>query len=150
MEVILLEDIAKLGSLGDQVSVKSGYGRNYLIPQKKAVPAIPENVKLFAERREELERIAQEKLAVARERAEQIDALSVSIAAPVGTEGKLFGSITLRDIAAAVNDRHDLKVEKSEIRLPQGPIRELGEYEIAIHLHPEVNAVLKLAVVAEA
>ncbi len=150
MEVILLEDIAKLGSLGDQVSVKSGYGRNYLIPQKKAVPAIPENVKLFAERRAELEQIAQEKLAVARERAEQINALSVSIAASVGSEGKLFGSITLRDIAAAVNDRHDIEVEKSEIRLPQGPLRELGEYEIAIYLHPEVNAVLKLAVVAEA
>ena len=150
MEVILLEDIAKLGSLGDQVSVKSGYGRNYLIPQKKAVPAIPENVKLFAERRAELEQIAQEKLAVARERAEQINALSVSIAASVGSEGKLFGSITLRDIAAAVNDRHDIEVEKSEIRLPQGPLRELGEYEIDIYLHPEVNAVLKLAVVAEA
>ncbi len=150
MEVILLENIAKLGSLGAQVQVKSGYGRNYLIPQRKAVPAIPENIRIFAERRAELEQIAQEKLEVARVRAEQINALSVSVPASVGAEGKLFGSVTLRDIAAAVSDRSDIRVEKSEIRLPQGPIRELGEYEIDIYLHPEVNAVLKLAVVAEA
>ncbi len=150
MEVILLENIANLGSLGDQVTVKSGYGRNYLMPQKKAVPAIAENVQLFAERKAELEQLARERLDLARARAEQINALSVSVTASAGEEGKLFGSVTLRDIAAAVADRGGIKLEKSELRLPRGPIRELGEYKIDVHLHPEVNAVLQLAVVAEA
>ncbi len=149
MEVILLENIAKLGDLGDKVNVKSGYGRNYLIPQKKAVPATAENLAIFEERRAELERVAAERLEEAKGRAEQIEALSVSVTAKAGEEGKLFGSITVRDISDAVTSK-GVALENSEIRLPEGPIRELGEFEIAIHLHPEVDTVLQLAVVAEA
>jgi len=149
MEVILLENIAKLGDLGDKVTVKSGYGRNFLIPQKKAVPATAANLQVFEERRAELEKVANEKLVEAQSRGEKIGALSVSIEAKAGEEGKLFGSITVRDISEAV-EALDVTVEKSEVRLPEGPIRELGEFEIDIHLHPEVDAVLKLAVVPEA
>lgn len=149
MEVILLENIAKLGDLGDKVTVKSGYGRNFLIPQKKAVPATAANLQVFEERRAELEKVANEKLVEAQSRGEKIGALSVSIEAKAGEEGKLFGSITVRDISEAV-EALGVTVEKSEVRLPEGPIRELGEFEIDIHLHPEVDAVLKLAVVPEA
>ena len=144
-----LETVAKLGDLGDRVSVKSGYGRNFLIPQKKAVPATAENVRLFEERRAELEKAANEKLAEAKTRAEQIEAISVSIAAQAGDEGKLFGSVTVRDIAEAA-EAQNVTIEKSEVRLPEGPLRELGEFEVTIHLHPEVDANLKVSVVAEA
>ena len=149
MEVILLENIAKLGGLGDKVSVKSGYGRNFLIPQKKAVPATADNLVQFEERRAELERAAGDKLAIAKTRAEQIEGLSIKVEANAGEEGKLFGSITVRDISEAV-EAQGVSIEKSEIRLPEGPIRELGEFEIVVHLHPEVDTSLKLAVVAEA
>ncbi len=148
MEVILLENIAKLGDLGDKVTVKSGYGRNFLIPQKKAVPATADNLEAFEARRAELEAAANEKLAEASARAEKIGALSLTITAKAGEEGKLFGSITVRDIADAAAAQ-GVEIEKSEIRLPEGPIRELGESVIAIHLHPEVDTELNLAVVAE-
>ena len=149
MEVILLETVARLGDLGDKVTVKPGYGRNFLIPQKKAVAATPENVKLFAARRAELERVANEKLAEARSRAEQVEALAVIINTRAGEEGKLFGSVTVRDIADNC-EKQGVSIGKSEIRLPDGPIRQLGDYDIAIHLHPEVDAVLKLTVAPEA
>ena len=149
MEVILLETIAKLGDLGDRVTVKSGYGRNFLIPQKKAVPATFENLELFETRRAELEKVAGEKLADAHGRAETINSMAISIQTKAGEEGKLFGSITVRDIAEAAKAK-GVALEKSEVRLPEGPIRELGEFEIDVHLHPEVDAVLKLAVVPEA
>lgn len=149
MEVILLETVAKLGDLGDKVSVKSGYGRNFLIPKKKAVPATAENIAHFEERRAELEKAANEKLDAANVRAEQMNALSITIAAQAGDEGKLFGSITVRDIAEAVEAK-GVEIEKSEVRLPEGPLRELGDFEITIHLHPEVDASLKVSVVAEA
>lgn len=149
MEVILLESIAKLGELGDKVNVKSGYGRNFLIPQQKAVPATADNLLQFEERRAELEKAANEKLAEANARAEKISELSVTITTKAGEEGKLFGSIGVRDISDACEAR-GVALEKSEVRLPEGPIRELGEFEIDIHLHTEVNTVLKLAVVAEA
>jgi large subunit ribosomal protein L9 len=149
MEVILLESVQKLGELGDKVNVKSGYGRNFLIPQKKAVPATVENLQQFEERRAELEAAAGDKLSIAKNRAEKVDELSITITTKAGEEGKLFGSITVRDIAEA-SESAGVKLEKSEVRLPEGPIRELGEFEIDIHLHPEVDAVLKLAVVAEA
>ena len=149
MEVILLETIAKLGDLGDRVTVKSGYGRNFLIPQKKAVPATFENLELFEARRAELEKVAGEKLADAHGRAETINSMAISIQTKAGEEGKLFGSITVRDIAEAAKAK-GVTLEKSEVRLPEGPIRELGEFEIDVHLHPEVGAVLKLAVVPEA
>ena len=149
MEVILLENIAKLGDLGDKVTVKSGYGRNFLIPQKKAVPATADNLHQFEERRAELEKVAAEKLTEAQARAEKIEALAVTITTKAGDEGKLFGSVTVRDVADAVEAAGE-ELEKIEVRLPEGPIRELGDYEITVHLHPEVNATLKLAVVAEA
>ena len=149
MEVILLESVQKLGELGDKVTVKSGYGRNFLIPQKKAVPATAENLQQFEERRAELEAAAGDKLSIAKNRAEKVDELSITITTKAGEEGKLFGSITVRDIAEA-SEAVGVKLEKSEVRLPEGPIRELGEFEINIHLHPVVDAVLKLAVVAEA
>jgi large subunit ribosomal protein L9 len=149
MEVILLESVQKLGELGDKVTVKSGYGRNFLIPQKKAVPATAENLQQFEERRADLEAVAGDKLSIAKNRAKKVDELSITITTKAGEEGKLFGSITVRDIAEAC-EAAGVKLEKSEVRLPEGPIRELGEFEINIHLHPEVDAVLKLAVVAEA
>jgi len=149
MEVILLESVQKLGELGDKVIVKSGYGRNFLIPQKKAVPATAENLQQFEERRAELEAAAGDKLSIAKGRAAKVDELSITITTKAGEEGKLFGSITVRDIADAC-EAAGVELEKSEVRLPEGPIRELGEFEIDIHLHPEVDAVLKLAVVAEA
>ena len=148
MEVILLETVAKLGDLGDKVTVKSGYGRNFLIPQKKAVPATAENLEVFEARRAELEKIAGGKFLEAQSRAETINALSISIETKAGEEGKLFGSVTVRDIAEAVEAK-GVALEKSEIRLPQGPVRELGEFEIDVHLHAEVDAILKLAVVPE-
>lgn len=149
MEVILLETIANLGDLGDKVTVKSGYGRNFLIPQKKAVAATKQNILEFEARRAELERIANEKLAEAQARAAQVEALSVEVAVKAGEEGKLFGSITVRDISDAIEAK-GVAVENSEVKLPEGPIRELGEYEIDIQLHADVTAVLKLSVVAEA
>ena len=149
MEVILLESVQKLGELGDKVTVKSGYGRNFLIPQKKAVPATAENLQQFEERRADLEAVAGDKLSIAKNRAEKVDELSITITTKAGEEGKLFGSITVRDVAEAC-EAAGVKLEKSEVRLPDGPVRELGEFEINIHLHPEVDAVLKLAVVAEA
>ena len=148
MEVILLETVAKLGDLGDKVTVKSGYGRNFLIPQKKAVPATAESLEVFEARRAELEKVAGGKLLEAQSRAETINALSVSIETKAGEEGKLFGSVTVRDIAEAAEAK-GVALEKSEIRLPQGPVRELGEFEIDVHLHAEVDAILKLAVVPE-
>ncbi len=148
MEVILLETVAKLGELGDKVTVKSGYGRNYLIPQHKAVPATAENVEAFEARKADLQRQADEKLNLARTRAEQIEALSISLTSKAGEEGKLFGSITVRDIAEAATAK-GVTIEKSEVRLPDGPLRELGDFEINVHLHSEVNAVLKVSVIAE-
>jgi large subunit ribosomal protein L9 len=149
MEVILLESVQKLGELGDKVTVKSGYGRNFLIPQKKAVPATAENLQQFEERRADLEAVAGDKLSIAKNRAKKVDELSITITTKAGEEGKLFGSITVRDVAEAC-EAAGVKLEKSEVRLPEGPIRELGEFEVNIHLHPEVDALLKLAVVAEA
>jgi large subunit ribosomal protein L9 len=149
MEVILLESVQKLGELGDKVTVKAGYGRNFLIPQKKAVPATAENLQQFEERRADLEAAAGDKLSIAKNRAKKVEELSITITTKAGEEGKLFGSITVRDVADAC-EAAGVELEKSEVRLPEGPIRELGEFEIKIHLHPEVDAVLKLAVVAEA
>mgnify|MGYP001301763081 FL=1 len=148
MEVILLETIGKLGDLGEKVQVKSGYGRNYLIPQKKAVPATQENLEAFEKMRAELEKNEDEKLLQAKERAEKIGTIDLRIVAKVGEEGKLFGSVTVRDIAeAAVAE--GIELERSEVRLPEGPIRNTGEFQVDIQLHPEVNAQIKLVVVGE-
>ncbi len=150
MNVILLDKIANLGNLGDQVSVKAGYARNYLLPQGKAVVANAANTKVFEERRAELEAKLAEELAAANARAEKIAALeSVVIASKAGDEGKLFGSIGNRDIADAVTAA-GVELAKSEVRLPLGALRNTGDFEVEVQLHTEVKAVVKLSVVAEA
>ena len=149
MQVILLDKIANLGGLGDQVTVKSGYARNFLIPQGKAVMATKSNVEHFEARRADLEAKVAETLAAAEARAEKVAALEVvEIASKAGDEGKLFGSIGTRDIADAVTAA-GVAVAKSEVRLPEGALRNTGEYEISLQLHSEVFATVKLNVVAE-
>ncbi|HSG04373.1 MAG TPA: 50S ribosomal protein L9 [Marinobacterium sp.] len=148
MEVILLEKIGKLGGLGDKVSVKAGFGRNYLIPQGKAVSATEANMARFEERRAELEKEAADKLSSATARAEALEGLNITIAANAGDEGKLFGSIGSKDIADAITAA-GTEVEKSEVRLPNGVIRTIGEFEVAVQLHAEVTATITLTVVAE-
>lgn len=149
MEVILLETITNLGDLGDKVSVKAGYGRNFLIPQGKAVPATSEAVAEFEARRAELERAAAEAQAEASTRAEAITALDVvTIEANAGEEGKLFGSIGTRDIVAALAAA-GCEIDKAEVKLPEGALRELGDYAIAIQLHADVMAEVNISVIAE-
>ncbi len=142
MEVILLENIGNLGALGDKVDVKPGYGRTFLIPQGKAVPATEDNVAKF-------EAAAAETLAAAAARGEALTALgSVNIGATAGEEGKLFGSVGTRDIADALTAA-GCAVDKAEVRLPEGAIRELGEFEIMIQLHAEVTTSVAINIVAE-
>ena len=147
MEVILLEKIANLGNLGDKVNVKSGYGRNYLLPQGKATAATAENVAAFEARRAELEKQAADKKAAAEARGAQLSELEVTITASAGDEGKLFGSIGTHDIADALTAA-GVPVAKAEVRLPNGTIRQVGEYDVALHLHTDVEAAVKLIVVA--
>lgn len=150
MNVILLDKIANLGNLGDQVSVKAGYARNFLLPQGKAVVANAANTEVFEARRAELEAKLAADLAAATQRAEKISALeSVVIASKAGDEGKLFGSIGNRDIADAVTAA-GVELAKSEVRLPLGAIRTTGEFEVEVQVHTEVKAIVKLSVVAEA
>ncbi|WP_395338177.1 50S ribosomal protein L9 [Ningiella sp. W23] len=150
MDIILLDKIANLGGLGDTVNVKSGYARNFLFPQGKAVPATKANVEKFEARRAELEAKIAEELATAEARAEKINALEpVVIAAPAGDEGKLFGSIGTRDIADAITNA-GVEVTKAEVKLPTGTLREVGEYDIDVQVHAEVMAAIKLQVIAEA
>ncbi|MCL1139478.1 50S ribosomal protein L9 [Shewanella pneumatophori] len=150
MNVILLDKIANLGNLGDQVSVKAGYARNYLLPQGKAVVANAANTEVFEARRADLEAKLAADLAAATQRAEKISALeSVVIASKAGDEGKLFGSIGNRDIADAVTAA-GVELAKSEVRLPLGAIRTTGEFEVEVQVHTEVKAIVKLSVVAEA
>lgn len=148
MEVILLEKVGKLGALGDKVTVKSGFGRNYLIPYGKAVPATAANVEQFEARRAELEKVAAEKLSAAQARAGQFEDKEITIVAKAGDEGKLFGSIGVRDIADALTAA-GLAAEKSEVRLPEGPLRTTGEFEVALHLHSDVDTIVKVIVVGE-
>lgn len=148
MEVILLDKVGKLGAIGDKVSVKSGYGRNYLLPQGKAVAATAKNIADFEARRADLEAAAASKIAEATARAEKLAALEVTIAANAGDEGRLFGSIGTRDIAEAITAA-GVAVAKSEVRLPQGVLREIGQYEIDVQLHAEVIQAVKLAVIPE-
>ncbi|KOE69236.1 50S ribosomal protein L9 [Aggregatibacter actinomycetemcomitans] len=149
MQVILLDKIAHLGKVGDQVNVKSGYARNYLIPQGKAVMATKANIEHFEARRAELEEKAAKVLAAAVERAERLEALgSVTIASKAGDEGRLFGSIGTRDIADAITAK-GVEVAKSEVRLPNGLIRTLGEHEVTFQFHGEVFSHLNVIIVAE-
>jgi large subunit ribosomal protein L9 len=149
MEVILLEKVANLGGLGDKVNVRPGYGRNYLIPQGKAKPATAENVAYFEAQRAELERKAAEELATAQARAEKLEALSVTITANAGEEGKLFGSVGPQDIADAVTAAGET-LARHEVRMPEGPLRAVGEYSIELHLHADVNATVSVSVTGEA
>jgi large subunit ribosomal protein L9 len=148
MEIILLERIDRLGGLGELVNVRPGFARNYLLPQGKAKLATPENIAEIEARRAELEKHEAEILAAARARAEKLDGLEVSVTAKSGGEGKLFGSITNANITEAINEK-GIEIEKSEIRMPEGPIRLAGEYDIDVHLHAEVNATIKLTVIGE-
>ncbi len=149
MEVILLENIGNLGGLGDRVDVKSGFGRNFLIPQGKAVSATRDNIAQFEVRRAELEAAAAESVTAAEVRAAAINALeAITIEANSGEEGKLFGSIGTRDIAEAVSAA-GCAIDKAEVRLPEGALRELGEYEVTIHIHSNVDATVNLNVIAE-
>lgn len=148
MEVILLEKIAYLGNLGDKVTVRPGYGRNYLIPQGKAVAATPAKLAEFEARRAELEKKAAADLAAAQERADAIKQVKVTIRQKAGEEGRLYGSVGTRDIAEAAAAA-GAQVHKSEVRLPTGPIRHTGDYEIALQLHSDVIATLAVSVVAE-
>ena len=149
MQVILLDKIAKLGGLGDKVSVKSGYARNFLLPQQKAVFASKENIAKFEERRAELEANIAANLAAAQVRAEKVNALgNVVITSTAGDEGKLFGAIGTRDIADAVTAA-GVELVKSEVRLSEGALRHTGEFEIVVHLHAEVDATVTIEIVAE-
>ena len=149
MQVILLDKIAHLGKVGDQVNVKPGFARNYLIPQGKAVMATKANIEHFEARRAELEEKAAQALAAAVDRAARLEALgSVTIASKAGDEGRLFGSIGTRDIADAITAK-GVEVAKSEVRLPNGLIRTLGEHEVTFQFHGEVFSHLNVVIVAE-
>jgi len=148
MELILLEKISNLGNLGDKVAVKAGNGRNYLVPQGKAVLATADKLAEFEQRRAELEKKAAGELALAQARAEKISAFSVSIQQKAGEEGKLFGSVGTQDITEAVT-REGIEIEKHEIRLPDGVLRHTGDYEIDIQLHTDIVVKLALTIVPE-
>ncbi len=148
MDVILLEKTRNLGDLGDKVSVKAGYGRNFLIPQGKAVPATKVNLEAFEKRRAELEKKAAEELAAAQERVEKLQQLKVTIVSKAGDEGKLFGSIGTSDLAKAMTEA-GVEVKKSEVRLPEGAIRNTGDYEIMVQVHSDLSGAVQVAVVAE-
>ena len=148
MEVILLEKIENLGSLGDRVKVKPGYGRNYLLPQGKAAPATPENIAEFEARRAELEKTAAEALSAAETRRDTLADMVITIAAKAGEEGKLFGSVGTSDIADAIKAA-GVDVERNEIRLPSGAFRQTGEYDVDLHLHTDVNVIVKLKIEEE-
>jgi len=148
MEVILLEKVENLGSLGDRVNVKSGYGRNFLIPSGKATPATEEHIKAFEERRAELEKAAAEAQTTAEARRDKLVDMSITVQAKAGDEGKLFGSIGTADIAEAIVAA-GVEVERSEVRLPEGAFRQVGEYSVLVHLHTDVNTEITLVIEAE-
>lgn len=150
MQVILLEKVTNLGQLGDEVKVRAGYGRNYLIPNGKAVMATSDNKAQFEARRQELEKAAADALAAAEARATKLTGLSVEIACKAGDEGKLFGSIGTADIAGAVSTASGIEVAKNEVRLPTGALRHTGEYDVELQLHADVAVDVKVVIVAEA
>lgn len=147
MNVILLDHVENLGSIGDLVKVKPGYGRNFLIPQGKAALATPANIKQIEARRADLEKAAAAELAAAKKRAAAINGVELVISANAGSEEKLFGSVGPIDIVEAFK-AVQVEVERSEVRMPDGPIHQLGEFTVGIHLHSEVNAEVTVRVVA--
>ncbi|MCG7914611.1 50S ribosomal protein L9 [Candidatus Thiodiazotropha endoloripes] len=149
MEIILLQKVDNLGDLGEKVNVKSGFGRNFLIPSGKAIPATEANLKVFEQRRAELEKEAQEKLQAAEARKAKLDGMELSITCKAGDEGRLFGSVGTSDIAKAASAAGE-SVEKKEVMLPNGPFRIAGEYDVDLHLHADVDVTIKLTIVPEA
>ena len=148
MEIILLEKIENLGALGDKVNVKPGYGRNYLVPQGKAAPATAENIAEFETRRAELEKLSATALQAAETRRSALEGMQLTILAKAGEEGKLFGSIGTAEIASSISEKN-VTVERNEVRLPEGAFRMLGEYEVELHLHTDVNVTVKLTIEPE-
>ena len=148
MDVILLTKVANLGNIGDRVKVKSGHGRNFLLPKGKATLATPENVKKFEARRAELEKIAREQFQDAESRAAALKEFKLQITAKAGTEGKLFGSIGTADIAEACTTQGH-KLARSEVRLPTGPLRTVGEHVVTLHLHTDIDVQLPVVITAE-
>ena len=148
MDVILLTKVANLGNIGDRVKVKSGYGRNFLLPKGKATLATPENVKKFEARRAELEKVAREQFQDAESRAAAFKDFKLQITAKAGTEGKLFGSIGTADIAEACTAQGH-KLARSEVRLPTGPLRTVGDHIISLHLHTDIDVQLPVSITAE-
>lgn len=148
MDVILLEKVDNLGNIGDRVKVRSGYGRNFLLPKGKATLATPENIAIFEERRAELERKEAGELAAAEARGGELQNLALQLTTKAGVEGKLFGSLGTIDIAEACS-KAGVPVERSEVRLPDGPIRTLGEHEIEIHLHADVTVSVRIEVISD-
>jgi large subunit ribosomal protein L9 len=148
MQVILMEKVANLGNLGDVVKVKDGYARNFLIPHGKAKRATPDNLKAFESRRAELEKAQAETLSKAQERGAKLDGLTIQITQKAGPDGRLFGSVTNYDIVEALQKQgHD--VERANVRMPQGPLKQVGEYPIGIALHTDVAVTIKVAVLGE-
>lgn len=148
MEVILLQKVANLGNIGDRVKVRSGFGRNFLLPQGKATLATPDNVARFEARRAELERQAHSNLQDAQRRAAALEGFKLTISAKAGTEGKLFGSVGTADISEAATAAGQ-PLARSEVRMPTGPLRTLGEHAVQLHLHTDVNVQLTVIVAAE-
>ena len=148
MQVILMEKVVNLGGLGDVVKVKDGYARNFLIPHGKAKRATQANLKEFEARRADLEKKANEQLASAQERGTKLEGMKVDIAQKAGVDGRLFGSVTNADIAAALG-KQGVEVKKAEIRMPAGPLKHIGEFPITIQLHSDVLANITVHVVAE-
>jgi large subunit ribosomal protein L9 len=150
MQVILMEKVVNLGGLGDVVKVKDGFARNYLIPQGKAKRATAANLKEFEGRRAELEKKANEQLTSAQEKGAKIEGQAIEIAQKAGVDGRLFGSVTNADIAEALAKSTGVQVKKAEVRMPQGPIKHIGEFPIVVALHSDVLANVTVRVVAEA
>ena len=148
MEVILLEKITNLGNLGDKVKVKAGYGRNYLVPQKKAVPATAQKIAEFEARRVELETAASDKLAAAQAHAEKLSKLEIVITHKAGDEGRLFGSVGTHNIAEAINQAGG-EVQKQQVRLPNGAIRHIGDFDVDVNLHSDVTVTMSIKIAAE-
>jgi large subunit ribosomal protein L9 len=148
MQIILLEKVINVGNLGDVVKVKQGYARNYLIPQGKAKRATPENIKLLEAKRAELERAAGEKLAAAQEQATKLEGLRVQVSQKAGVDGRLFGSVTNFDIVEALKAQ-GITIEKSTIRMPDGPLKHVGEFPLVVALYLDVTANITVVVIGE-
>ena len=149
MQVILMEKVVNLGNLGDVVKVRDGYARNFLIPQGKAKRVTPENLAEFEKRRAELERQQAEKLSAAQEKAAKLEGLMVQITRKAGVDGRLFGSVTNFDVAEALMAQ-GIEVEKADIRMPQGPLKMIGDAQVQIALHSDVVAAITVSVLGEA